>query len=123
MEKHVKVKIVNGLNEESIVDTVAEYNDLENIVNYYDKNVQVRVIIGDKIVIERTHPDYNLSLIFDESNKTSSKYEILSPSMSIDVEVNTMMVRRCNNNFYIEYNLKLNGTDMGLFNIDFQMEE
>lgn len=123
MKKHIKVKLINELNEESLTDTYAEYDDVENIINYYDKNVEVRVIIGDKIIIERTHPDYNLKLIFEENSKNTSKYEILNPKMSIDVEVDTMMLRRCNNNFFIQYSLKLNDSDMGLFSIDFQMEE
>jgi len=102
---------------------MGEYDEVENIVNYYDENVQVRVIIGDKIIIERSHSDYNLKLIFEENGKNTSKYEINNPKMSMDIEVDTMMLRRCKNNFFIQYSLKLNDADMGLFSIDFQMEE
>jgi uncharacterized beta-barrel protein YwiB (DUF1934 family) len=122
-KKHIKAEITNDLNEASVIDTIGEYDENENVISYYDKNVFVHVIINDKIVIKREHPDYNLELIFEKNKKHRSLYKIYSPQMELEVEVDTLNLKREANSFYIEYRLTLNNENMGLFSINFKWEE
>jgi uncharacterized beta-barrel protein YwiB (DUF1934 family) len=122
-KKHIKAEIINDLNEVSVVDTIGEYDENENVISYYDKNVFVRVIINDKIIIKREHPEYNLELIFEKNKKHRSLYKIYSPQMELEAEVETVNLKRKGNSFYIEYCLTLNSENMGLFSINFKWEE
>lgn len=120
---NVKVKIVNDLKEEILTDVIGDFDEEKNIISYNDEKVFVRVIIGEKITMKRSHPDYNLELIFEENKKNLSMYEIINPKMNLEIEAETMVLRRCNNDFYTEYKLKLNSEEIGLFSIDFKLEE
>lgn len=122
-EINVIIKIIDNNKEEKIIKSRGTFDEENNIISFYDDKVLVNVIIGEKIIMQRRHNDYNLDLIFEENKKNNSLYEIKNPKMDIRIEVNTMMLRRCENNFYIEYMLKMNNEDIGLFVVDFKMEE
>lgn len=123
MKAKIKVHIVNGDNEENDLEVIGEIIKEKNIISYYDENVLVRVIIGNNIIIERNHPDYMLKLIFDNEKKQRSSYKIFNPSMELDVEVETLEMKRKNYNFYIKYRLILNNENMGIFKLNFEVEE
>lgn len=120
---NITSKIVNSLNEASLVNTIADFDEKNGIISYYDKNILVNIMLGDKIIIQRQGPEYNLTLNFEKNIKTNSVYEIYNPTLKIDVEVITNIINKQDNSFYIEYTLKIGGNDMGAFNIDFKWEE
>lgn len=119
---YIKTKIVDNFNETTKIETMGKFDRNENFISFYDNDVLVHIIIDDRIVMKRIHNDYNLDLIFDDQKDTFSTYEILNPKTRIEIEVKTTMLRRCNNDFYIEYILKMNNEEIGLFKVDFKME-
>ncbi|MFA5409239.1 MAG: DUF1934 family protein [Bacilli bacterium] len=119
----VNVKVINSLKEENNTVTNGEWDSEAKMVSYLDDGVLVNVTLGDKIIINRSHPTYKIELVFEEGKKNLSKYEINSPKVDIEIETNTTILRKNKQGFYIEYILKLNDVDMGLFSIDFKWEE
>jgi uncharacterized beta-barrel protein YwiB (DUF1934 family) len=104
-------------------DTYGEYNEEENIIKYVDKSIDVCVIIGNKIIFERKSNDYNIKLVFEDGKSHNSVYEIFNPKMVLDLKVQTRLIIRESNRFYIEYKLDIDKENVGDFSIDFKWEE
>lgn len=117
------MKIINGYSEEESMIFQGEVDLKKNILSYIDKDILVNIILGDTIIMKRKHPDYELELVFEKEQKRSSKYEIFNPKMSLEVETETIELVNDNNKIHIKYGLRLNNEDMGIFSVDFEMEE
>ena len=55
--------------------------------------------------------------------KNKSLYELFDPEYKMNIETETMVLKRENNNFYAEYILNINNEEVGLFSVDFKVEE
>lgn len=119
----IETKIIDYMGNETIMRSECLIDKEKKVISYRDDDVEVCVIISDKIVMKRSGKNYQLELIFEENMINSSKYEIANPDMTLDVEVKTLSLKRKNNNFYVEYMLKLNEEEIGLFCVDFKVEE
>jgi uncharacterized beta-barrel protein YwiB (DUF1934 family) len=120
---HIMTKINSGIDDDTYTDTYGEYNEEDNIIKYVDKSIDVCVIIGEKIIFERKSNDYNIKLIFEDGKVHNSVYEILNPKMTLDLKVQTKLLKREYNGFHIEYKLDLGKENTGNFSIDFNWEE
>jgi uncharacterized beta-barrel protein YwiB (DUF1934 family) len=120
---HIKSKISSDVEEESFIDTYGEYNEEKKTIKYIDKSINVCVIIGEKIIIERKTDNYNIKLIFEEGKMSNTVYEIYDPKMVINLDTKTKVLNKEQNKFYIEYKLSKDNEDIGNFSIDFEWEE
>ncbi|HHT37979.1 MAG TPA: DUF1934 family protein [Mollicutes bacterium] len=118
----IKMSIIDGLGEECFINEVGTYNEKEKTIIYKEENVSVKIIMEDKIIIERENQDYSMKLIFEEQKVHNSSYNIYKPKMVLDLSVNTLILKRNVNSFYIKYKLVINNEDMGIFTVDFKWE-
>jgi uncharacterized beta-barrel protein YwiB (DUF1934 family) len=87
-----------------------------------ENDVDVSIIIKDNIKIIRKSNNYKLELVFD-NRMTNSIYEIYNPLMNIEVEVDTLVLKKDNKGFYIEYLLIMNNENIGIYKIECKMED
>ena len=118
----IKMSIIDGLGEECFINEVGTYNEKEKTIIYKEENVSVKIIMEDKIIIERENQDYSMKLIFEEQKVHNSSYNIHNPKMLLDLSVNTLILKRNVNSFYIKYKLVINNEDMGIFTVDLKWE-
>ena len=118
----IKMSIIDGLGEECFINEVGTYNEKEKTIIYKEENVSVKIIMEDKIIIERENQDYSMKLIFEEQKVHNSSYNIYKPKMVLDLSVNTLILKRNVNSFYIKYKLVINNEDMGIFTVDLKWE-
>ncbi len=122
-EIKIAVKNIDNMQNETIINTIGKIDRGKGIITYFDNDIEVCVIIENKIIIKRESKEYKLELIFNEHEKTNSLYELFDPEYKMNIETETMVLKRENNNFYIEYLLNINNEEIGLFSIDFKVEE
>jgi hypothetical protein len=120
---HIMTKLNSDIDGDTNTDVYGEYNEEDNVIKYVDNSIDVCVIIGDKITFERKSNDYNIKLVFEEGKTHNSLYEIYNPKMILDLEVQTKLIKREYNRFYIEYKLDIGKENTGNFSIDFRWEE
>ena len=67
----------NFENETTTIEAIAEYDEKENVINYTEEDLKVKIKIGkDKVLIDRKNEDYCLSLEFIPNEKVECKYEV-----------------------------------------------
>lgn len=121
-----KVKIIETIIspfDQTKIKAEGNYNSKTSVISYNEDDTLINIKIDNAITIQRKHPDYSLELIFEEGKIKNSLYEIKEPIINIKATVDTKVLQRNETGFYIEYNLKLDEQDIGLFHIDFKMEE
>ena len=121
-KKKIYLKITDNYNEISEIFEYCLYDELNNIIKYKEKDVDVSIIIKDNIKIIRKSNNYKLELVFD-NRMTNSIYEIYNPLMNIEVEVDTLVLKKDNKGFYIEYLLIMNNENIGIYKIECKMED
>lgn len=122
-EIKVAVKNIDNMQNETTVNTIGKIDRDKRTVTYFDNGIEVCVIIADKIIIKRESKEYKLELILSECEKNKSLYELFDPEYKMNIETETMVLKRENNNFYAEYLLNINNEEVGLFSVDFKVEE
>jgi uncharacterized beta-barrel protein YwiB (DUF1934 family) len=118
MEKNLKIKVIDQSNEETLTNVIGEFSENNKEIHYIDGEVLVTIFISDEIVIERNHPDYYLTLIFNEKEKSFSSYEIKTLKINLDIEVKTIILKRFVNGFMVKYDLKINNEYVGSFEVN-----
>lgn len=121
-KKNIKIKIVNENNEETLINVIGEISENKKEIYYYDEKVLVTVLLNEEIIIKRKHPDYYLTLIFKEKENTFSTYEIKNPKMNLAIEVETIILKRFDRGFVLEYELKINNEYIGSFKINLKWD-
>ena len=121
-KKKIYLKITDNYNEISEIFEYCLYDELNNIITYMENDVDVSIIIKDNIKIIRKSNNYKLELVFD-NRMTNSIYEIYNPLMTIEVEVDTLVLKKDNKGFYIEYLLIMNNENIGIYKIECKMED
>lgn len=121
-KKKIYLKITDNYNEISEIFEYCLYDELNNIITYMENDVDVSIIIKDNIKIIRKSNNYKLELVFD-NRMTNSIYEIYNPLMNIEVEVDTLVLKKDNKGFYIEYLLIMNNENIGIYKIECKMED
>ena len=80
----------NFENETTTIEAIAEYDEKENVINYTEEDLKVKIKIGkDKVLIDRKNEDYCLSLEFIPNEKVECKYEVKSIGLNLDIDVIT----------------------------------
>ena len=78
----------NFENETTTIEAIAEYDEKENVINYTEEDLKVKIKIGkDKVLIDRKNEDYCLSLEFIPNEKVECKYEVKSIGLNLDIDV------------------------------------
>ncbi len=117
--KNVKISSVltNELDEKSYCNVIGTYDEQNNVLDYYDSNIRVTVLIDHNLVcMFRDHPEYNLSLNFDREKTMKTKYLLKATNMNLNIEVKTINLVSTENIINIKYILYLNEQNMGVFN-------
>ena len=83
----------NFENETTTIEAIAEYDEKENVINYTEEDLKVKIKIGkDKVLIDRKNEDYCLSLEFIPNEKVECKYEVKSIGLNLDIDVITKVL-------------------------------
>jgi len=119
----VKTRIIDDLKEKTLLEVIGSFDEEKNILYYQDINVKVCVIIGPKIIIERSNEEYQLSLIFENNMLHKTCYEIFNPKIELELEVNTICLIKKTSSLHTEYVLAMNHETVGEFILDIEWEE
>ena len=96
----------NFENETTTIEAIAEYDEKENVINYTEEDLKVKIKIGkDKVLIDRKNEDYCLSLEFIPNEKVECKYEVKSIGLNLDIDVITKVLEIEKNRIYINYEI------------------
>lgn len=114
---------IKSQEEVTCVQVIGEYDCGSNTIFYTDEKVQVELIMGEKVVLTRCHPDYKMQFTFAKEQTYQNEYEIYQPKMTLDLETTTQEVLFFEHSLHVEYTLKLSNEEMGAFVIDFDWEE
>lgn len=120
----VKIKINSSLktNEDIVLGEFLGTFD-ENKIFYQEDNINVTILVEDnKIKMSRTTNDYVIELNFALDQITKGIYDIKNHNIKMDLEVKTNILEINNNKLFIEYELKLNDEDMGVFSFEIKYE-
>ena len=104
----------NFENETTTIEAIAEYDEKENVINYTEEDLKVKIKIGkDKVLIDRKNEDYCLSLEFIPNEKVECKYEVKSIGLNLDIDVITKVLEK--NRIYINYEIFNDNKSIGTF--------
>lgn len=108
--------ISNYDNETTTYETIADYDEENNIFKYNEDDLKVTIeVFDDKVTISRKNDDYSLELEFVEQEKVICNYEVKSLGLFLDIEVYTKVLEISENIIYIEYELFNNNKSVGTF--------
>ena len=108
--------ISNYDNETTTYETIADYDEENNIFKYNEDDLKVTIeVFDDKVTISRKNDDYSLELEFVEQEKVNCNYEVKSLGLFLDIEVYTKVLEISENIIYIEYELFNNNKSIGTF--------
>lgn len=119
----VKSTIIDDEKQKTITEVIGSFDEEKNILHYQDGNVEVCVIIGPKIIIERSNNDYKFCLILELNAVHKTKYEIYNPKMELELEVNTKSLNQSSNSLFSQYKLAINNEEVGNFTLEIEWEE
>ena len=106
----------NFENETTTIEAIAEYDEKENVINYTEEDLKVKIKIGkDKVLIDRKNEDYCLSLEFIPNEKVECKYEVKSIGLNLDIDVITKVLEIEKNRIYINYEIFNDNKSIGTF--------
>ncbi len=106
----------NFENETTTIEAIAEYDEKENVINYTEEDLKVKIKIGkDKVLIDRKNEDYCLSLEFIPNEKVECKYEVKSIGLNFDIDVITKVLEIEKNRIYINYEIFNDNKSIGTF--------
>ena len=106
----------NFENETTTIEAIAEYDEKENVINYTEEDLKVKIKIGkDKVLIDRKNEDYCLSLEFIPNEKVECKYEVQSIGLNLDIDVITKVLEIEKNRIYINYEIFNDNKSIGTF--------
>lgn len=106
----------NFENETTTIEAIAEYDEKENVINYTEEDLKVKIKIGkDKVLIDRKNEDYCLSLEFIPNKKVECKYEVKSIGLNLDIDVITKVLEIEKNRIYINYEIFNDNKSIGTF--------
>ena len=106
----------NFENETTTIEAIAEYDEKENVINYTEEDLKVKIKIGkDKVLIDRKNEDYCLSLEFIPNEKVECKYEVKSIGLNLDIDVITKVLEIEKNRIYINYQIFNDNKTIGTF--------
>ena len=106
----------NFENETTTIEAIAEYDEKENVINYTEEDLKVKIKIGkDKVIIDRKNEDYCLSLEFIPNEKVECKYEVKSIGLNLDIDVITKVLEIEKNRIYINYEIFNDNKSIGTF--------
>ena len=106
----------NFENETTTIEAIAEYDEKENVINYTEEDLKVKIKIGkDKVLIDRKNEDYCLSLEFIPNEKVECKYEVKSIGLNLDIDVITRILEIEKNRIYINYEIFNDNKSIGTF--------
>ena len=106
----------NFENETTTIEAIAEYDEKENVINYTEEDLKVKIKIGkDKVLIDRKNEDYCLSLEFIPNKKVECKYEVKSIGLNLDIDVITKVLEIEKNRIYINYEIFNDNKSIGIF--------
>lgn len=119
-----KIKINSSLktNEGTVLkELVGLFQD--NKIVYQEDNIDVTILIGDNTIkMNRAAADYLIEINFASDQTTKGIYDIKSHKINMDLEVKTNILKINSNTIFIEYELKLNNEDMGVFSFEIKYE-
>lgn len=106
----------NFENETTTIEAIAEYDEKENVINYTEEDLKVKIKIGkNKVLIDRKNEDYCLSLEFIPNEKIECKYEVKSIGLNLDIDVITKVLEIEKNRIYINYEIFNDNKSIGTF--------
>lgn len=106
----------NFENETTTIEAIAEYDEKENVINYTEEDLKVKIKIGkEKVLIDRKNEDYCLSLEFIPNEKVECKYEVKSIGLNLDIDVITKVLEIEKNRIYINYEIFNDNKSIGTF--------
>lgn len=120
----VKIKINSSLktDEDNVLGEFLGTFD-NNIIVYQENNINVTLLIKDnKIKMSRIADDYDIELDFALDQIAKGIYDIKKHKIKMDLEVKTNILEINNNKIFIEYELKLNDENMGIFSFEIKYE-
>jgi uncharacterized beta-barrel protein YwiB (DUF1934 family) len=107
--------LTNDLGEKTAVDVVGEHDSDNNII-YYENNILVTLVISQESVrVKREHPDYELTLYFEQGRITQTEYILRSLNSVMTIEIFTDILEIEEGKIRIIYSLSLNNQSMGKF--------
>ena len=106
----------NFENETTTIEAIAEYDEKENVINYTEEDLKVKIKIGkDKVKKKKKNEDYCLSLEFIPNEKVECKYEVKSIGLNLDIDVITKVLEIEKNRIYINYEIFNDNKSIGTF--------
>lgn len=124
--KQMKIHSVlsNNDNETTTIESLANYDEENNIFNYYEEDLNVELEVFDnKIILSRKSEDYDLVLEFIKDEKTNTIYEVKSIGLNLSLEVYTKELEIKENIIYINYELFNDKKSIGEFEFKFMFME
>lgn len=114
----IRINLSLKSNEETISkDCLGLYQG--NKITYLDDKINVTLLLDDnRIKMNRNTEDYIIEMIFSLGATTQGVYIVKSHKIKMDLTVKTNILEINDNKICIEYELKLNGTEMGRFNYE-----
>jgi uncharacterized beta-barrel protein YwiB (DUF1934 family) len=95
----------------------------DNKIVYKEENINVTILLEDnKIKLSRVTDEYEIIIDFIRNKKTEGVYYIKSHQLKMDLCVKTNILDIKDNKIVIEYELNLNGEDMGIFKFEIKYE-
>jgi hypothetical protein len=116
--KEIKLKSVltNSENETTTTETTGKYDVENNKIFYEEEDLEIIVdILKDCVKMNRRNEDYDLNLSFDLREKPKCSYKVKSIGLDIELTVDTKKLEITKNYIYIEYLLKNEETNIGMF--------
>lgn len=124
--KQVKIHTIlsNSDNETTIRESLGTFDEENMIFNYQEEDLSVTLeVFDDKVIINRKNDDYDLTLELEKEKKVTSRYEVKSIGLSLDLEAYTKLLEISENIIYIEYELFNDNKSIGNFEFKFMFKE
>lgn len=112
----IKSILTNSENETVNLETIAIYDEINNIIKYEEEDLEVIVKLSKyKLIINRKNEDYDLNFEFKENETITCLHKIKSLGLDMEINVKTIKLEIKEKYIYVQYNLNNNNQDMGTF--------